>query len=186
MGGVCVSWLVTRHQPEVERDEDGRQPRPRNGAQPGADPDEHRRAGAEASAISVASRTVPVMSDVADTPAKTWTSEPGAASAQMARAATRPNGIEGHDPVVARHRVPHPRRVRAVDPAGEQDADRGGHGDHVAALQALVPVERQAVEQVLERRVRAEGEEEPEEPDDVPREPVARGKPARPARVHAA
>ena len=47
-----------------------------------------------------------------------------------------------------------------------------------------MPVERQAVEHVLERRVGAEGKEEAEDPDRVPREPFTRRQPARPPSVH--
>ncbi len=56
-----------------------------------------------ANAMSVASRTVDVMPGVADTPAKTLTSDAGAANAQIHRAATIPKGTA---PVIrSNHRI---------------------------------------------------------------------------------
>ena len=184
-GGDCASWLVRPINPRSTATKTAAN------RTHGTVPSQGRiQTSAAATAVrttakSVASRTVPTTKTFAGTPAKTWRSEAGAVAAQMAKAAARRERHEGRDPVPPSHRVLQPLRPRvgAVDPTREQHADGGRHRDHVAALQALMPVERQAVEHVLEWCVGAEGKEEAEDPDRVPREPVTRRQPARPPSV---
>ena len=91
-GGVWVSWLVkpinptsTATKTAANRDHDTPPSHGRIQTSTAA-PTQN------ASAIAVASRTVPVMLGRSDTPANLCTSEAGAATAQMANAATPPRG----------------------------------------------------------------------------------------------
>ena len=74
--------------------------------------------------------------------------------------------------------VEHPALVRgvraAIDPTGEEHAGGHGHVDHVAALQALLPIERDGIEEMLEWGVRPEGQQDPDQPDHVPGGALAR------------
>ena len=155
-GGEFVSWLVSAMTPmsaatktaaTQRHDVVGRCARSHTTT---AAPAQKRRA------MSTASRTVLAMAGLMDTPANVCTTPAGEASVHTPRAATQPEGHQPHDPLVARHGVTGVRSLGAIDPAGEEDARRGGHGDHVAALQPLMAVERQAVEEMLQRRVGAE------------------------------
>src|SRR3984885_5742134 len=92
-GGVWISWLVNPINPTstatktaANRDHDTPPSHGRIQTSTAA-PTQN------ASAITVASRTVPAIFGLNDTPANVCTSEPGAATAQMANAATTARGI---------------------------------------------------------------------------------------------
>ncbi len=72
------------------------------------------------------------------------------------------------------------RRARSailspVEPAGEEHTHGKGDIDHVPALQTLVAVQRNLVEDMFERGVRPEGEEKAQQSDEVPRPAFAGG-----------
>ena len=139
----------------VDRHEDGDEAAPRQGPESWPDPNQHRRADAERQ--SDCRRFADGVGDGrAQRHARHAPGErAGRHQGPDGQARHRSGGNQRHDPVVAGQGLPQPGRLRAIDPAREEHADRGGNRDHVAALQTLVPVERQAVEQMFKRRVRA-------------------------------
>ena len=137
----------------------------------GTQPDDGAGGRQKPRAMRVASRTVCASAGEPDPEERVVTSDAGSTSAQPANASTNEKGmraIRRSNAVAAVPGVP-----PAIDPTGEEHA--GGHGDvdHVAALQALAAVERNGVEEMLERGVGAEGQQEADQPDHVPGDPLA-------------
>ena len=117
-------------------------------------------------AMRVASRTVWTSAGDPEPVVKDVISDAGSAMAQTPEPAP-PRAGRTH-PAVEPHHASVAGVGASIQPTGEQHADRDGDIDHVAALQALMAVERDRVEQVLERGVGAERQQEADQPDDVP------------------
>jgi hypothetical protein len=68
-----------------------------------------------------------------------------------------------------------PLGQRVIRPVGQQDRERQVRHEDVATLESLVTEERQVNEQRPQRGVAAEREDDPDERDEVPHDPL--GKP---------
>ena len=183
VGGRLDQLAGESHQPNIERDEDGGKAGPRHPAEPRPDPHEYGAAGAERQRDGGGHSH-----GVREVRAQRHTREHPHERARRSQGPHRqrrhhPEGEQRRDPVVPGQAIPQPGRLGAVDPTGEEDAGGRGHGDHVAALQSLVPVERQGVEEMLEGGVGAQREEEAEKAHGVPRQTVAGRNAAGPARM---
>ena len=119
-----------------------------------------------------ASRQKPNAMRLASRTVCTSTADPGGGGQRGDQGPRRHGGPGGHaehhperdepDPAVEPHGGT-ARILSPVEPAGEEDTEGDGDIDHVAALQALVAVQRDLVEDVLQGGVRPERQKEPDE-----------------------